>query len=72
MLRRVRYVQIDAGDQYRIDLVDSALKTLNACTRLFPMFTRQSDVRKRGRVVPMFTRQSDVRKRGQVVPIFTR
>ena len=37
-----------------------------------PMFTRQSDVRKRGHVVPMFTRQSDVRKRDHVVPMFTR
>ena len=37
-----------------------------------PMFTRQPDVRKRGHVVPMFTRQSDVIKRGHVVPMFTR
>ena len=36
------------------------------------MFTRQSDVRKRGHVVPMFTRQSDVRKEGHIVPMFTR
>ena len=36
------------------------------------MFTRQSDVRKRGHVILMFTRQSDVRKRVHVVLIFTR
>ena len=36
------------------------------------MFTRQSEVRKRGHVVPMFTRQSDVRKHGHVVLTFTR
>ena len=35
------------------------------------IFTRQTDVRKRGHIVSMFTPQSDVGKAGHVVPTFT-
>ena len=43
-----------------------------AWSYVVPIFTRQSDVGKRGYVVPKFTQQLDVRKRGHVVSIFTR
>ena len=38
---------------------------------ILPMFTRQSDVVKRGHVVPIFTRQSDVRKAVMLYNFYT-